>query len=193
MAEKIIKKDREVSVKMKNGGEYKYSYSTLVEITKHLEENKQRYTAFVKKIEGDDYMFIQKLVQGKDGSWVKDDEPLQGAKIPPVQGIQNYAGVLTAVRRISLLMVYGLACEETETGDDPVPPENAKEKWKKMHTPSPNNPVSEKQRAAIRNLCERLGKSSAEALALIQELKSAADASKLITALGEKVAEKAVL
>lgn len=148
MTKTVLKKDKTVQVKTKAGGSYSYSYSTLAEIHRYLEETGQRYEAFIKKVEGEDYMFIRKL--SKDDDTIVE---LQGAKIPPVTGVQDYGGVLTSVRRFSLLMAYGLACEDEE----PKPAPTAQEKWKSVHTPDPNKPATAKQLKAINTLCEDLG------------------------------------
>lgn len=181
MTKTVLKKDKIVKVKTKTGVSYSYSYSTLAEIHRYLEATGQRYEAFIQKVEGEDYMFIRKFSKDDKGEPVV----LQGAKIPPVQGVQDYGGVLTSVRRFSLLMAYGLACEDN---DSPSPKDtNPKKDWKtfydKTHTPNPNNPVSDKQRVAIRNLCNQLHKPDAVILELMAEVTNAALASELIDKL----------
>lgn len=179
MAQTVLKKDKTVNVKTKTGGSYSYSYSTLAEIHRYLEETGQKYEAFIQKVEGEDYMFIRKLGE--------KETTLQGAKIPSVSGVQDYGGVLTSVRRFSLLMAYGLACE-----DEPVnkPVENSVDKWKTMHKASPNRPASDKQKAAIRTLAERLDKDTFEIMDLIKMADNAEKASKIIEDLGKEVKKK---
>lgn len=150
MANTVLKKDKTVNVKTKTGGSYSYAYSTLAEIHRYLEESHQRYKAYIKNVDGNDYMFIKQF--DEDGKLIDE---LQGAKIPPVQGVQDYGGVLTSVRRFSLLMAYGLACEDEAT-TKARDLEEVKDKWKAMHTPSPNKPASEnKSRPSERYAPER--------------------------------------
>lgn len=178
----VLKKDRSVSIKAKNGLSYSYKFTTLPEIHRYLDETKQHYEAYIKKVEGEDYMFIRKLSEDQD-----EIVELQGAKIPPVTGIKDYGGALTACRRYSLLMAYGLACEDDDSFDNKGATLGSSETLKKMTTPSSKNPPSDKQRITIRNLAVRLGKGNTEALRLLNSVSSAAEASDLIKKLGEEL------
>lgn len=176
----ILKKDKKVDIKTQKGS-YSYKFTTIAEIHRYLEETGQHYEAFIQPEEKGDYLFIQKL--DKEGK--KIGESLRCTKIPQVADLKAYGGALTTCRRYSLLMAFGLACEDD---DEPVASsvEETKDKWRKMHTANPNNPVSTNQKIAIKNLCEGLGKSSEETLKIITSLKNAAEASKKITELGDE-------
>lgn len=119
VAKTVLKKDKTVNVKTKTGQQYSYKFTTLAEIHKYLEETEQRYYAYIDACEsGDgkfagDYMKFQKL--DKDGNKLGD--PITGAKVKWSDNVQEYGGNLTSARRYSLLMAYGLACE-----DDVQPP-----------------------------------------------------------------------
>ena len=187
----IIKKDKRVIVKAKNGQSYSFNYSTLAQIHQYLEDSGQGYMAFIDTLPGttEEIMYIQKL--DKDSN--KLGEPIRGAKIFPGQNAQSYGANQTIARRQSLLLAYGLACEDEipKTGNiSHEEAESAKEQWKRIHTASANNPVSIKQRTMIKNLCEQLGKTSAEALAIASSLKNAAQASAVIDKLNNEMFER---
>lgn len=172
----IIKKDRTVSVTTKNGQSYSYSYSTLAEIHRFLEATGQKYEAFIKKVDGEDYMFIRKLSANEEIL-----VELQEAKIPNVSGIQDYGSILTSCRRFSLLMAYGLACE-----DDVVNPESTPEmRWKKMHTPDVNKPASAKQLETIRKIAEDIEYPQAVVNEFLSNARNQLAASKIIKQLIE--------
>lgn len=193
----VLSKDRTVKVRTKTGGEYSYKFTTLGAIHEHLEATNRRYYAFIRKADGDDYLWIQKL-ELKDGKWVPDGEALQETKIPAVQGVQDYGGVLTTCRRYSLLMAYGLACEDDDNEKEQnrgwvteSDAKKAQDEWKFMHTPSPNKPATEKQLGAIRTWSARAGLTLQQMNSLIENVKSSAEASKLIDDLVAKAARKA--
>ena len=193
MPKTVIKKDKKVDVQTKTGKNYSYTFTTLAQIHEWLEENHLRYEAFIKNVEGNDYMFIQKLGlikpdadPDKPSSYNAIGEPIQEAKIPSVQGLQDYGGVLTSCRRYSLLMAFGLACEDDDQkAANSV--EEAREKWKQMHTPDPNKPATEKQIDAIRRLCARAGKTLQEMNQIVDGAKNQALASDAIKMLGDEL------
>lgn len=119
MAKTVLKKDRTVNVKTKTGGSYSYKFTTLAEIHKYLEETNQRYYAFIQRVDGEDYMFIQPLSPKEDAGgevkYVQLEVAIQGARVIPSQNMQEYGGNLTSARRYSLLMAYGLACEDDDS------------------------------------------------------------------------------
>lgn len=142
----VLKKDQLVSIQTKDGKKYSYKFTSLAEIHRYLEETDQHYEAYVKKVDGDDYMFIRKLTADQE-TLVE----LQECKIPPVSGIKEYGAILTTVRRYSLLAAFGLACEDEEVAQN-----SPEKKWQKIHTPDPNKPATPKQIITIKRLCEDL-------------------------------------
>lgn len=111
----VLKKGNSVSVQTKKGGKYSYQYTDLAQIHEYLEAEGLSYEATIKRVDGEDYMFITKI--DKDG---KKSEPMQEAKIPKVElsdrsnAAQEYGSALTYARRYSLLMAYGLATEDDD-------------------------------------------------------------------------------
>ena len=103
----------------KNKQGYGYKYTDLAQIHDYLEQNNLKYYQFEKRIEGDDYIYTQKL-KLVDNKWVNDGDPLQGCRVVNAQlaGISNPAqeqgSALTYARRYSLLMAYGLATEDDD-------------------------------------------------------------------------------
>lgn len=67
MAETNLKKNKEG---------YGYKYTDLSAIHNYLEEKGFSYTQHIQVIDGNDYIFTQKYVDGK-----KDGEPIQGCRI----------------------------------------------------------------------------------------------------------------
>lgn len=184
----ILKKDRAVSIKTKSGASYSYKFTTLAEIHRWLEEHELKYEAFIEKDDEDSYMMIRKL--GNDG---KELSLLRGAKIPNVSTLKEYGGCLTTCRRYSLLMAYGLASEDEDGIDSQMSGgtiKDTKEKQGQMHNPSANNPVSEKQRHLIKQLCDRLGYSSTETLNQLSRINNSLAASKLISTLQEDLVKR---
>ena len=111
----VLKKGSSVSVQTKSGRGYSYKYTDLAQIHEYLESKNWTYEATIKRVEGDDYMFITKIDEKGEKS-----EPMQEAKIPKVQlsdrsnPAQEYGSALTYARRYSLLMAYGLATEDDD-------------------------------------------------------------------------------
>lgn len=111
----VLKKGNSVSVQTKKGGKYSYKYTDLAQIHEYLEAEGLSYEATIKRVDGEDYMFITKI--DKDGN---KSEPMQEAKIPKVElsdrsnAAQEYGSALTYARRYSLLMAYGLATEDDD-------------------------------------------------------------------------------
>lgn len=111
----VLKKGNSVSVQTKKGGKYSYKYTDLAQIHEYLEAEGLSYEATIKRVDGEDYMFITKI--DKEGN---KSEPMQEAKIPKVElsdrsnAAQEYGSALTYARRYSLLMAYGLATEDDD-------------------------------------------------------------------------------
>ena len=110
MAETNLKRNKEG---------YGYKYTELAEIHNYLEQNNMTYYQFIKVIEGNDYIYTQKLIL-KDDEYVPLGEPIQGCRVvqATLSGIKNPAqeqgSALTYARRYSLLMAFGLATEDDD-------------------------------------------------------------------------------
>lgn len=145
MANKVTKN------KTANAGKYSYKYTDLAQIHDYLESIGEKYIQYVQRIEGDDYIFTRRKI---DGEWVD----LQGAKLidATLQGVQNPAqeagSAITYARRYSLLMAYGLATEDddAQTFSKPKMNEGFEDKEKGLaFTPHPASP---KQLSYIKGL-----------------------------------------
>ena len=60
----------------KNKQGYGYKYTDLAQIHDYLEENNMKYYQFIKRIDGEDYVFTRRYIEGK---W--EDEPIQGCRV----------------------------------------------------------------------------------------------------------------
>lgn len=127
-----LKKTGTVNVTTKAGKSYSFKFVTMAQIHEWLEENGLRYEATIKSVDGGDYMFITKI--DEEG---KKSEPMQEARIPRFAVkdpndlssiMQDYASILTSLRRYSLMMAYGLATEDNVTPppDKPQKPESGR-------------------------------------------------------------------
>ena len=99
----------------KNKEGYGYQYTDLAEIHRYLESNNARYVQRIERIDGDDYIFTRRYI---DGKW--EEEWLQGCRVvnATLSGKSNPAqeqgSALTYARRYSLLMAFGLATEDDD-------------------------------------------------------------------------------
>lgn len=144
----------------KNREGYGYKYTDLAQIHNYLEENSLRYTQFIQKIEGEDYVFTQKYILDKEKGFIKDGEPLQGCRVvnATLNGKSNPAqeqgSALTYARRYSLLMAYGLATEDDDAES------LSRQKQSQGNSKSIDNldtKVSEKEATAIYAIMTRKG------------------------------------
>ena len=99
----------------KNKQGYGYKYTDLAQIHEYLETNNMRYIQFINRIDGDDYIFTKRYI---DGKW--EEEAIQGCRVvnAVLSGKSNPAqeqgSALTYARRYSLLMAFGLATEDDD-------------------------------------------------------------------------------
>ena len=146
----------------KNREGYGYKYTDLAQIHNYLEENNLRYTQYIQKIEGEDYVFTQKYILDKEKKYVKDGEPLQGCRVvnAVLSGKSNPAqeqgSALTYARRYSLLMAYGLATEDDDA-ESLTQKGTSTNRKKNSKADNLDNKVTEKEAAAIYAIMTRKG------------------------------------
>lgn len=127
MAETTIKKNQTAEIPTKNGNNYSYQYVDIAQIHEYLEQNHMKYYQYIDRINNDDYVMTQRLLQEIDenGEYIKDSyikwgEPLRGSRVvdATLYGNENPAqkqgSALTYARRYSLLMAFGLATEDDD-------------------------------------------------------------------------------
>ena len=100
--------------KTASAGKYSYKYVDIAQIHEYLESINASYYQFINKVDGDDYVFTVRIINGEE------KPPLQGAKVvdATLMGVSNPAqqqgSALTYARRYSLLMAFGLATEDDD-------------------------------------------------------------------------------
>lgn len=101
-------KNREVSVKMKSGGTYKFKYATLDHLIEHVR----------KPLTDNGLWFVQRTAPGEmitrivhdSGEWIESAVPMPNLPNAP----QEAGSVLTYFRRYSLSVALGLASDEDD-------------------------------------------------------------------------------
>lgn len=112
-----IKKNKNVKVKTKSGGEYSYNYTDLASINTYLEENNIKYYQYIESTEYGDYIMTV-IVENETES-----KPRRGCKVinaSTTSGgnpIQDYGAILTYSRRYSLLLALGLATDDNDANE----------------------------------------------------------------------------
>lgn len=170
---------------------YNYNYAGLSDLAEQGVEIPKMKTG---RVDGEEYVFYW------DGT-----EWQQGAKvvIPTSKGMneaQAYGSALTYARRYTTQLAKSVACRDddkieniqnngvrTEQHGDTTSYQVA---GARGYAASPNKPASERQIEAVRTLCGRAGKTLQEMNAIVNAIKTSAQASAAIKKLGEEVAKR---
>ena len=99
----------------RNKDGYGYKYTDLAQIHEYLESNKMRYIQKVERLDGDDYIFTKRYIDGKwEEEWLQGCRIVQAVLVGKNNPAQEQGSALTYARRYSLLMAFGLACEDDD-------------------------------------------------------------------------------
>lgn len=98
----------------KNKTGYGYKYTDLAQIHNYLEENNMRYIQKIERIDGDDYIFTKRIINGVEDDWMQGCRVVQAVLSGKSNPAQEQGSALTYARRYSLLMAFGLATEDDD-------------------------------------------------------------------------------
>lgn len=98
----------------KNKTGYGYKYTDLAQIHNYLEENNMRYIQKIERIDGDDYIFTKRIIDGIEDEWMQGCRVVQAVLSGKSNPAQEQGSALTYARRYSLLMAFGLATEDDD-------------------------------------------------------------------------------
>jgi hypothetical protein len=105
-------KNREVEVKMRTGGKYKFRYATLDSVIEHvrkpLTENGLWFIQTAASRE--DVAVMETMLMHKSGQWIKGEQPLR----IDGQGNQEVGSAVTYAKRYGLCAMLGLAADEDD-------------------------------------------------------------------------------
>jgi len=99
----------------KNREGYGYRYTDIAKIHEYLEANDMKYIQYIVRVDGDDYIYTKRFI---DGKW--EEQGIPGCRV--VQAIlngksnpaQEQGSAITYARRYSLLMAFGLATDDDD-------------------------------------------------------------------------------
>jgi len=99
----------------KNAAGYGYKYTDLAQINKFIESIGETYYQYIDTDEnGNDYIVTVREKNGNEIRKIRGCRIISAALSGKNNPVQEYGAGITYIRRYSLLMAYGLACE----GDD---------------------------------------------------------------------------
>lgn len=98
----------------KNKEGYGYKYTDLSAIHEYLESIGYTYTQYIKRIEGDDYIFTRKYKNGELEEEMCGCRVVQATLSGKSNPAQEQGSALTYARRYSLLLAFGLATEDDD-------------------------------------------------------------------------------
>jgi len=132
-----IPKDKEVTVKMKSGGQYSYKYAELSSIIKAtrgpLSENGISFIQTIGK-DGEQAVCVTRL-QHSSGQWYETSYPVIYAE----DDMQGVAGGFTFARRYGFTALIGAASEEDTDGNGANREKQKTQGGQKPHTAPPKN------------------------------------------------------
>lgn len=99
----------------RNKDGYGYKYTDLAQIHEYLESNNMKYIQKVERIGDDDYIMTKRCFNDKwEEEWLQGCRIVQAVLIGKNNPAQEQGSALTYARRYSLLMAFGLACEDDD-------------------------------------------------------------------------------
>lgn len=99
----------------KNKEGYGYCYTDLAEIHRYLESNDARYVQRIERIDGDDYIFTRRYINGEwEAEWLQGCRVVNAVLSGKSNPAQEQGSALTYARRYSLLMAFGLATDDDD-------------------------------------------------------------------------------
>lgn len=138
----------------KNAKGYNYRYTDLAEIHSYLESEGWSYYQYIEVIDGNDYIMTVKI--DEDGN---ESEAIRGCRVveTTLKGVSNpvqqYGASLTYCRRYSLLLAFGLACDDDDAESLSIREEMAKGEV---------TPISKSHVSILQNKAEKVGMSPAD-------------------------------
>jgi len=114
-AQTVIKaptKNREVEVKMRTGGKYKFKYATLDSVIEHVRKPlTENGLWFIQTAASRDSVAVMEtMLMHKSGQWIRGEQPLR----IDGQGNQEIGSAVTYAKRYGLCAMLGLAADEDD-------------------------------------------------------------------------------
>lgn len=160
------KKDREVTVKTKQGYSYKFKYATLdaiiAAVRKPLTDNGLWFTQSVMKLEGQ--WTVETRLLHKSGQFLSSSSPLL------IDGADNknqaFGSALTYMKRYTLAALLGLSVDEDDDGNAADGNEAVQTKGPEVKKAAPSTKATAKAKTAAKGNGDDAGKPEVDQAAL---------------------------